>query len=90
MNKVNLQRYGTEPLEFAKSKNAIELAAEAEVSYALIKVCEVVELGDFDALLEKQAQFGRRVTQKNKLKERTYERVVYARSSSYNVQQGIA
>ena len=65
INKVNLQRYGTAPLEFATSKNAIELAAEAEVSYALIKVCEVVELGDFDALLEKQAQFGIRVTQKN-------------------------
>ena len=59
-------RYGSKPLEFAKGKNAIELASEAEVADVLAKVREVAELGELDALIEKQAQFGRRVTQKNK------------------------
>ena len=59
-------RYGSKPLEFAKGKNAIELATEAEVADALAKVREAAELGELDALIEKQAQFGRRVTQKNK------------------------
>ena len=31
----------------------------------LAKVREAAELGELDALIEKQAQFGRRVTQKN-------------------------
>ncbi len=38
----------------------------------LAKVREAAELGELDALIEQQAQFGRRVTQKN---ERTEERV---------------
>ena len=59
-------RYGSKPLEFAKGKNAIELATEAEVADVLAKVREVAELGELDALIEKQAQFGRQVTQKNK------------------------
>ena len=59
-------RYGSKPLEFAKGKNAIELASEEEVADALAKVREAAELGELDALIEKQAQFGRRVTQKNK------------------------
>ena len=59
-------RYGSKPLEFAKGKNAIELASEAEVAGVLVKVREAAELGELDALIEKQAQFGRRVTQKNK------------------------
>ena len=59
-------RYGSKPLEFAKGKNAIELASEAEVADVLAKVREATELGELDALIEKQAQFGRRVTQKNK------------------------
>jgi hypothetical protein len=59
-------RYGSKPLEFAKGKNAIELASEAEVADVLANVRETVELGELDALIEKQAQFGRRVTQKNK------------------------
>ena len=64
--KINLVvRYGSKPLEFAKGKNAIELASEAEVADALAKVREAAELGELDALIEKQAQFGRRVTQKN-------------------------
>ena len=45
---------------------AIELASEAEVADALAKVREAAKLGELDALLEKQAQFGRRVTQKSK------------------------
>ena len=59
-------RYGSKPLEFAKGKNAIELASEAEVADVLAKVREAAELGELDALIEKQAQYGRRVTQKNK------------------------
>ena len=65
--KVNLVvRYGSKPLEFAKGKNAIELASEAEVADTLRKVREAADLGELDALIEQQAQFGRRVTQKNK------------------------
>ena len=64
--KINLVvRYGSKPLEFAKGKNAIELATEAEVADALAKVREAAEQGELDALIEKQAQFGKRVTQKN-------------------------
>ena len=59
-------RYGSKPLEFAKGKNAIELASEAEIADVLAKVREAAELGELDALIEKQAQFGRRVTQKHK------------------------
>ena len=65
--KINLVvRYGSKPLEFAAGKNAIELATEAEVADVLAKVREAAELGELDALIEKQAQFGRRVTQKSK------------------------
>ena len=65
--KVNLVvRYGSKPLEFAKDKNAIELASEDEVADTLRKVRDAVEAGELDALIEVQAQFGRRVTQKNK------------------------
>ena len=52
-------RYGSKPLEFAKGKNAIELATEEEVADILAKVCEAAELGDLDTLIEQQAQFGR-------------------------------
>ena len=65
--KINLVvRYGSKPLEFAIGKNAIELGSEAEVADVLAKVREAAELGELDALIEKQAQFGRRVTQKSK------------------------
>ena len=65
--KINLEvRYGSKPLEFAKGKNAIELASETEVADTLRKVREAAELGELDTLIEQQAQFGRRVTQKNK------------------------
>ena len=65
--KINLVvRYGSKPLDFAKGKNAIELGSEAEVANVLAKVREAAKLGELDALIEKQAQFGRRLTQKNK------------------------
>ena len=56
----------SKPLKFAKGKNAIELATEAEVADVLAKVREAAENGELDTLIEQQAQFGRRVTQKNK------------------------
>ena len=65
--KINLiVRYGSKPLEFAKGKNAIELASETEVADTLRKVREAAELGELDVLIEQQAQFGRRLTLKNK------------------------
>tara|TARA_A100001015_G_scaffold296005_1_gene375681 strand:+ start:121 stop:552 length:432 start_codon:yes stop_codon:yes gene_type:complete len=65
--KINLVvRYGSKPLEFAKGKHAIELANEADVADTLRKVREAAELGELDALIEQQAQFGRRLTLKNK------------------------
>ena len=65
--KVNLVvRYGSKPLEFAKGKNAIELASEAEVADTLRKLREAAELGELDALVEQQAQFARRLTLENK------------------------
>ena len=65
--KINLVvRNGSKPLEFAKGKNAIELASEAVVADTLLKVREAAELGELDALIEKQAQFGRRLSLKNK------------------------
>ena len=58
-------RYGSKPLEFAKGKNAIELASEAEVADTLRNVREAAELGELDTLIENQAQFGRRLTLKS-------------------------
>ena len=55
--KINLVvRYGSKPLEFAKGKNAIELASEAEVADTLRNVREATELGQLDELIEQQAQ----------------------------------
>ena len=59
-------RYGSKPLEFAKGKNAIELSSEAEVTDVLRKLREAAELGELDTLIGQQAQFGRRLTLKNK------------------------
>ena len=65
--KINLVvRYGNKLLEFAKGKNAIELAIEAEVADTLRKIREAVKLGELDGLIEQQAQFGRRLIKKNK------------------------
>ena len=65
--KINLVvRYGSKPLEFAKGKNAIELASEGELADTLRKVRDAVELGELDALIEQQSQFGRRLTSKSK------------------------
>ena len=59
-------RYGSKALEFSKAKNAIELGSEEEVADVLAKVREAAKQGELDALIEKQAQYGRQVTQKNK------------------------
>ncbi len=73
--KINLVvRYGSKPLEFAKGKNAIELASEA------------AELGELDALIEQQAKFGRRLTLKNKWTNEQKSVYNLGRSSSYSVQ----
>ena len=65
--KINVVvRYGSKPLEFSIGKNAIELGSKADVADVLAKVREDAELGELDALIEKQAQFSRRVTLKNK------------------------
>ena len=64
--KINLVVcYGSKPLEFVKGKNAIELSTEAEVADVLTKVREASENGELYTLIEKQAQFGRRVMKKN-------------------------
>ena len=63
---MKVQNCRCKPLEFSKGKNAIELGSEAEVADVLAKVREAAEHGELDALIEKQAQFGKRVTQKNK------------------------
>ena len=79
--KINLVvRYGSKPLEFAVGKNAIELASEAEVADVLAKVSEV----ELDALIEQQAQFGRRMTQKNKWTKE--DKNVYRLSSFFVLQ----
>ena len=65
--KINIVvRYGSKPLEFAKGKNAIELKNEAAVAETLRKIKAAVEMGELDELIAQQAQFGRRLTQKNK------------------------
>jgi hypothetical protein len=53
-------------LEFAKGENSIELTREAGVADTLRKVREIAELGELDAVIEQQAQFGKPLTQKNK------------------------
>ena len=77
-------RYGSKPLEFAKGKNAIELTSEAEVADTLRKVREAAELGELDAVIEKQAHYGRRVTQKNKWTKE--QKNVYGLSTFFVVQ----
>ena len=62
----NTRLWSAKPLYDAKGKNAIELGSEADVADVLGKVREAVELGELDALIEKQAQFGRRLSLKNK------------------------
>ena len=63
--KINITiRYGSKPIEFAKGKNAIELASEEQVAATLHKVKEAVQAGEFDELLEKHAQYGRKIKNK--------------------------
>ena len=65
--KINLVVcYGSKPLEFAKGKNVIKLASEAELADVLAKVSESDENDELDALIEQQAHFSRKVMQKNK------------------------
>ena len=66
-------RYGSKPLEFAKGKNAIELASESEVTDTLRKVREAAELGELDVLIEQQEQFGRRFDTEEQVNKRTEE-----------------
>ena len=50
--KVNLTvRYGSKAIEFAKGKNAIELANEEQVASTLLKIKEAVQAGEFDKLI---------------------------------------
>ena len=60
-----------------KNMNHEKVNSEAEVADTLRKVREAAELGELDALIEQQAQFGRRLTLKNVYKS--------ARSSSHSV-----
>ena len=62
----NTRLWSAKPLYDAKGKNAIELATEAEVADVLAKVREAAEYGELDTLIEQQAQFGRRLSLKNK------------------------
>ena len=74
--KINLvMRYGSKPLEFAKGKNSIELASEAEVADMLAKVHEAAELGELDALIEQQAALRQTGDTKEQVNERKKERV---------------
>jgi len=59
-------RYGSRPLEFTKGKNAIQLDSEAEVADVLAKIKTATENGELDTVIEKQAQFGRRLPKKAK------------------------
>ena len=52
-----LLRYGSNPLEFSKGKNAIELSSELQVSDTSATVRESAEHGKLDTLIEQQAQF---------------------------------
>tara|TARA_B110000879_G_scaffold169088_1_gene218908 strand:- start:49 stop:300 length:252 start_codon:yes stop_codon:yes gene_type:complete len=51
--KINLVvRYRSKPLEFAKVKNAIELASEAALADTHMKIRDAAELVELDALIE--------------------------------------
>ncbi|OJA06899.1 DUF6641 family protein [Halomonas sp. QHL1] len=54
-------RYGSKPLEFAKGKQAIELANVEEVEPTLQKIKEAVLAGELDEIVEKQATYARSV-----------------------------
>ena len=59
--KVNLTiRYGSKPIEFAKGKNAIELASEEQLAATLLKVKDAVQAGEFDELIAAQLSTGKR------------------------------
>lgn len=54
-NVVLTVRYGSRPLEFAKGKQAIKLASEADVLPALQAIVAAVEAGELDAAIEAAA-----------------------------------
>lgn len=54
-------RYGIKALELAKGKNAVLIGSEAELVDTLHALRQAVADGEFDDLIDKQAQFGRRV-----------------------------
>ena len=56
----------------------------------LRKLREAAELGELDVLIEQQAQFGRRLTLKNKWTNEQKNVYKSARSSSYSVRVLIA
>jgi len=55
-------RYGSKPIEFAKGKNAIELASISDVAPILESIKAAVESRELDALLDVQTAIGRRIT----------------------------
>lgn len=54
-------RYGSKPIEFAKGKNAIELASGLEISSTLTAISDAVMNGELDAAIAACASFGRRI-----------------------------
>jgi hypothetical protein len=54
-------RYGSKPLELAKSKNAVEIVSESELVGTLEQIRAAVEQGEFDELIELQAAWRNRV-----------------------------
>ena len=56
----------TSPRRNLTAEEAKSLTNEADVADVLRKVREAADLWELDELIEKQSQFGRRVTQKNK------------------------
>ena len=63
--KINLTiRYGSKPIQFAKDKNAIELENEEQIAATLLKIKEAVQAGELDELIEKHAQYGRKIKSK--------------------------
>lgn len=54
-------RYGSKPIELAKGKNAISLAAVAEIAPTLTAISDAVMNGELDAALAVSSVFGRKI-----------------------------
>ena len=74
------------PKENKYARKSLRTRSEATA----IEKGEAAELGELDALIEQQAQFGRRLTLKNKWTNEQKSVYNSAHSSSYNVQVLIA